>query len=69
MEIIGQEMVTDMPSTFSKSAAKLVGYDMSRIAAERLYKNTGMYGKELMIDFQWEISYEHRTSIVAGPVT
>ena len=52
-------MVTDMPSTFSKSAAKLVGYDMSRTAAERLYKNTGMYGTVLMIDFQWEISCEH----------
>ena len=62
-------MVTDMPSTFSKSAAKLVGYDMSRTAAERLYKNTGMYGKELIMDFQWEILCEHRTSIVAGPVT
>lgn len=42
VEIIGQEMVTDLPSTFTKSASKIVGYDMSKTAADRLYKNTGI---------------------------
>lgn len=42
VEIIGQQMVTDFPSTFtSKSAMELVGYGMTKTAAERLYKQTG----------------------------
>jgi len=44
VEILGQEMVTDTPSSFtSKSDMKLVGADMTRIAAERLYKKTGIW--------------------------
>lgn len=43
VEIIGMEMATDLPSTFEeKSAMKLIGYDMTKTAAERLYKKTGV---------------------------
>jgi acetyl-CoA acetyltransferase len=39
IEIAGQSMVTDMASTFdSKSAIRVVGYDMSREAARRAYE-------------------------------
>ena len=38
IEIAGQAMVTDMPSTFEEgSSIKIVGFDMSRQAAERAY--------------------------------
>ncbi|XP_065206816.1 sterol carrier protein 2 [Planococcus citri] len=38
VEILGIEMTTDLPSTFSeKSVLKVVGYDMTRLAAERLF--------------------------------
>ncbi len=33
------EMSTDLPSTFKESSAiKMVGYDMTKAAADRLYK-------------------------------
>jgi acetyl-CoA acyltransferase len=38
IEIAGQAMVTDMPSSFNeRSSIKIVGFDMSRQAAERAY--------------------------------
>ncbi|XP_073999184.1 sterol carrier protein X-related thiolase isoform X2 [Rhodnius prolixus] len=42
VEILGMEMVTDLPSTFrDKSCMKIVGYDMTKTAAERLFSSTG----------------------------
>jgi len=39
VEITGQAMVTDMPSTFADgNAIKVVGYDMSKAAADRAYE-------------------------------
>jgi acetyl-CoA acetyltransferase len=39
VEIAGQAMVTDMPSTFEeRSSIKIVGFDMSKEAAERAYE-------------------------------
>jgi acetyl-CoA acetyltransferase len=43
IEIVGQAMVTDMRSTFeNNSAATLVGYDMSREAARKVYEQAGI---------------------------
>ena len=43
VEIIGQAMATDMPSTFNgKSCMKMVGYDMSRAAALKVYEQSGL---------------------------
>src|ERR1700687_6080266 len=43
IEILGQEMVTDTQETFeSKSSIKLIGSDMTRLAAERVYEHTGL---------------------------
>ncbi|KAK6634519.1 sterol carrier protein 2 [Polyplax serrata] len=42
IEILGMEMATDMPSSFNGSAMTLVGYDMTKTAAERLYAKTGI---------------------------
>ena len=39
IEIVGQAMVTDMPSTFEESSSiKIVGFDMSRQAASQAYE-------------------------------
>ncbi|CAG9827614.1 unnamed protein product [Diabrotica balteata] len=41
VEILGMEMATDLPSTFAdKSLMKIVGYDMTKLAAERLFRKT-----------------------------
>ncbi|XP_063705128.1 sterol carrier protein 2 [Culicoides brevitarsis] len=41
VEIVGMEMSTDLPSTFNeKSAMKIVGYDMTRNAAQKLFAKT-----------------------------
>lgn len=41
VEILAMEMVTDMDSTFGeRSAIKLVGYDMTKAAAERVFSKT-----------------------------
>lgn len=41
VEIVGIEMATDVPSTFQeKSMMKVAGYDMTKIAAEKLFAKT-----------------------------
>ncbi|XP_014206721.1 non-specific lipid-transfer protein [Copidosoma floridanum] len=41
VEIVGMEMSSDLPTTFSeRSCMNLVGYDMTRNAAEKLFTNT-----------------------------
>jgi acetyl-CoA acetyltransferase len=43
VEIAGQSMVTDMSSTFDEgSCIKIVGYDMSKEAANRAYEEAGV---------------------------
>jgi acetyl-CoA acetyltransferase len=43
VEIAGQALVTDMPSTFDdESCIKIVGYDMSKEAADRAYDEAGV---------------------------
>jgi acetyl-CoA acetyltransferase len=42
VEIIGMAMKTDFQSTFSeRSAMKLVGYDMTKAAAQQVYEQSG----------------------------
>ncbi len=43
VEIVGQAMVTDLPSTFEdKSAITIVGADMSKKAAQKVYEQAGI---------------------------
>ncbi len=43
IELAGQAMVTDLSSTFdARSSIRVVGYDMSRTAAERAYEEAGL---------------------------
>jgi acetyl-CoA acetyltransferase len=43
VEIVGQSMVSDLPSTFeNRSAISLVGADMTRTAAARVYEQAGI---------------------------
>ncbi|KAJ6662508.1 hypothetical protein lerEdw1_011644 [Lerista edwardsae] len=43
IEIVAQEMVTDFPSTFEeKSCIKMVGYDLTKKAAERCFAQSGL---------------------------
>src|SRR5918999_2639542 len=43
VEIAGQALVTDMPSTFEeRSSIKIVGYDMSKKAADQAYDEAGV---------------------------
>lgn len=43
VEIVGMEMSTDLPSSYEdKSCMKLVGYDMTKNAIEKLYAKTGI---------------------------
>ena len=43
VEIAGMAMTTDFPSTFEeKSCIKLIGVDMTRAAAERVYEQSGL---------------------------
>lgn len=49
IEILGMEMATDTPSTFGDSLMKLVGYDMTKNAAERLYHKTGVKPTDVQV--------------------
>ncbi|XP_042531649.1 sterol carrier protein 2 [Dipodomys spectabilis] len=43
VEIVAQEMMTDLPSSFEeKSVIKTVGYDMSKEAARKCYEKSGL---------------------------
>jgi sterol carrier protein 2 len=43
VEIVGQAMTTDFSSTFdAKSCIKLIGQDMTRAAAEKVYRQSGL---------------------------
>lgn len=43
VEIVAQEMVTDLPSTFEeKSVIKMVGYDLTKTAARKCYEKSGL---------------------------
>ncbi|HYB90345.1 MAG TPA: lipid-transfer protein [Candidatus Binataceae bacterium] len=43
VEILGMAMATDLPSTFSeRSCIKMVGYDMSKKAARKVYEQSGL---------------------------
>ncbi|XP_023240587.1 non-specific lipid-transfer protein-like [Centruroides sculpturatus] len=48
VEILGMEMGTDFPSTFEEnSCIKMVGFDMTKKAAEKLYRKTGISPKDV----------------------
>ncbi|HWA67196.1 MAG TPA: lipid-transfer protein [Mycobacteriales bacterium] len=50
IEIVGQAMVTDMRSTFeNNSAATLVGYDMSKEAARKVYEQAGISADDVQV--------------------
>jgi acetyl-CoA acetyltransferase len=43
VEILGMAMATDLPSTFEdKSCIKMVGYDLSKAAAQKVYAQAGV---------------------------
>ena len=42
IEILGQAMTTDYQSSFEDSSIKLVGYDMTKKAAEKVYEQAGV---------------------------
>ena len=44
------EMATDLPSTFEeKSLMRLVGFDMTRAASEKLFANAGMKPEDVQV--------------------
>lgn len=48
IEIIGMEMMTDTAATFAEnSSMKLAGYEMTELAAKRLYEKTGISPKQI----------------------
>ncbi|XP_053549435.1 sterol carrier protein 2 [Bombina bombina] len=47
VHILAQEMVTDTPSSFEDSCIKMVGYDMTKTAAERCYEKAGVRPEDL----------------------
>jgi acetyl-CoA acetyltransferase len=48
IEIVGQSMVTDMPSSFADgNSIKVVGYDMSKTAADRAYEEAGVAAEDV----------------------
>ncbi len=49
IEIAGQAMVTDMSSTFDEETdcIKIVGYDMSKLAADKAYEEAGVSADEI----------------------
>jgi sterol carrier protein 2 len=50
VEIVGMALTTDTKSTFDdKSMMKVVGYDMTKTAAEKVYKEAGLGPKDVQV--------------------
>ncbi|XP_071773798.2 sterol carrier protein 2 isoform X1 [Centroberyx gerrardi] len=50
VEILAQEMVTDLATTFEEnSCMKMVGYDMSRLAAKKCFEATGLRPSDVSV--------------------
>lgn len=50
VEILGMEMSTDLPSTLvERSHMKIIGYDMTKNAADKLYRKTGKKPTEVQV--------------------
>ncbi|KAF2349337.1 Thiolase N-terminal [Trinorchestia longiramus] len=49
VEIVGMEMNTDTPTTFEGDMMKLVGYDMTKTAAQRLYEKSGLGPEDVQV--------------------
>ncbi|XP_076000827.1 sterol carrier protein 2 [Genypterus blacodes] len=50
VEIVAQEMVTDLTTTFDEnSCIKMVGYDMSQLAAEKCYEAAGLKPSDVSV--------------------
>jgi len=50
VEIAGMAMTTDFESTFSeKSSIKLIGYDMTRTAAQKVYEQSGVGPEQVQV--------------------
>ncbi|MFD2415675.1 lipid-transfer protein [Amycolatopsis pigmentata] len=47
--IRAQAMTTDLPSTFEGDLTKLVGYDMARLAADRVYAASGVSPEDIRV--------------------
>lgn len=45
IEIVAMSMKTDLPTSFEDSCIKMIGFDMTKLAAEEVYKKSG-YGPE-----------------------
>jgi hypothetical protein len=42
-------MRTDYPTSFDNSCIKMVGYDMSKAAADAVYKQTGLTPEQVQV--------------------
>uniref|UniRef100_F7A5Z0 Uncharacterized protein n=2 Tax=Ciona intestinalis TaxID=7719 RepID=F7A5Z0_CIOIN len=50
VEIVAQEMATDLPSTFAdKSSMKIVGYDLTKRAVDKIYEKTGLRASDAQV--------------------
>ncbi|XP_060594027.1 sterol carrier protein 2-like, partial [Ruditapes philippinarum] len=50
IEILSMEMATDMPSTFKdKSCIKMVGFDMSKKAADKVFQEAGLSRDDVQV--------------------
>eukprot|EP00731_Ephydatia_muelleri_P018972 Em0011g1012a len=50
VEIVAMEMATDLPSTFNdKSCMKMVGYDVSKAAADKVFKKSGYKPQDVQV--------------------
>ena len=48
--IAGQSMKTDVPQLYSKSAMDLVGFDMTRRAAQAALQEAGVSAKKVVVE-------------------
>lgn len=49
VEISGMAMVTDFPSSFEKSCIKMVGADMTGVAAQKVYQQSGLGPQDIQV--------------------
>jgi sterol carrier protein 2 len=49
IEILALEMATDLPSSFKEDCIKMVGFDMSKLAAEKAFRKAGISPRDVQV--------------------
>jgi sterol carrier protein 2 len=49
VEILALEMATDLPTSFNDDCIKMVGFDMTKLAADKAFQKSGIRPQDVQV--------------------